>query len=196
METAEESRFNEEFPEELEARAGSRVDLGANGSPRFMRLVVPGKPQQWSRASRGQNGPSFTPSNVVKQMDRLYLAWEHTMKARFVDETALMLHAGFFYERPKSHYGSGKNAGVLKAGFENKEPIGRPDIDNLVKLIGDSLSGHAFDDDSRITIGGQIKAYVPRGTESQTVAVIQPSTPTWRRLILGELDMDLTEGQV
>jgi Holliday junction resolvase RusA-like endonuclease len=159
-------------------------------------LIVPGKPQQWSRASRGQNGPSFTPANVVQQMDRLHIAWERDGKRRFPDDTPLQLHAGFFYERPKSHYRTGKFTGILKDGLEDVEPIGRPDIDNLVKLIGDTLGSHAFDDDSRVTVGGQIKAYLPRGTGPFTKAVLAPSSATWRRLILGELEVDLEEGQV
>lgn len=160
-----------------------------------IRLEIPGKPQQWSRASRGQNGPSFTPANVVVQMDRFYLAWERDGKHRIPDETPLTLHAGFFYERPKSHYGTGRNAGVLKPGRELWEPIGRPDLDNLLKLIGDSLSGHAFDDDSRVTIGAQLKAYVPRESSPFTALVLGRSTVTWRRLILGELEVELDEGQ-
>lgn len=161
-----------------------------------IRLVIPGKPQQWSRASRGQNGPSFTPANVSRQTDLFRLAWQRDGEHRIADKTPLALHAGFFYERPASHYGTGRNKGILKPGRETLEPIGKPDLDNLLKLIGDALSGHAFDDDSRITVGSQIKAYLPRETFARTVIVIGPSTATWRRLVLGELNVDLTEGQV
>jgi len=161
-----------------------------------IRLTIPGKPQQWSRASRGQNGPSFTPSEVVKQMDRFHLAWTQDGSHRIPDGTPLQLHCGFFFERPKSHYRTGKYAHLLREGFEGAEPTGRPDFDNLIKLIGDSLSGFAFDDDSRITVGGWIEGYVPRESPPFTKLKIEPSTATWRRLILGELELDLNEGQV
>ena len=158
-------------------------------SPLRISLTIPGKPQQWSRASRGQNGPSFTPGNVTKQMDLFRLAWQRDGELRFPDATPLQLHAGFFFERPKSHYRTGKNAHLLRDGMEDAEPISRPDIDNLVKLIGDSLSGMAFDDDARITLGGQIEAFIPRGTSSFTEFTIARTTKQWRRLLIGELNV-------
>lgn len=181
----DEARFDEEFPVESEGQFDGPI-----------RLVVPGKPQQWARAGGGKTGHRFTPAHVTRQMDLMRLVWEREGSRRLPDETPIELHAGFFYERPKSHYGTGRNAGVLKAGFEFREPIGRPDFDNLLKLIGDTFSGFAFDDDSRVTLGSWIKAYVPRGVAPFTVFTLESSTSQWRRLVLGKLGVDLDEGQV
>jgi Holliday junction resolvase RusA-like endonuclease len=182
LESFEEARFEEEFPP---------------GSER-VRLVVPGKPQQWARAEGGKTGHRFTPAHVAKQMDLIRLAWERDGGFRFPDATPLELHCGFFYERPKSHYGTGRNAGVLKSWAVDLEPISRPDLDNLLKLLGDSLNNLAFDDDSRITLGSHIKHYLPRTEFPRSVFMFRRSTRQWKRLVLGvlEMDSDLIEGQV
>lgn len=39
--------------------------------------------------------------------------------------------------------------------------IKKPDVDNLVKLYLDVLSGIAFDDDNRVSLGQAIKVYSP-----------------------------------
>lgn len=158
-------------------------------------LTVPGKPQQWARARRNKAGASYTPDHVVAQMDKLVLEWKRAGELRFPDQTPLSLHAAFLYERPKNHYRTGKFSALLKDGYEFVEPIGIPDTDNLLKLIGDSLKGLAFDDDSRFTVMCGMKAYLPRGTYGRTIVVMQPNTFQWRRLILGAVDFDLQEGQ-
>ena len=64
-------------------------------------------------------------------------------------EGPLMLELNFFMGRPKSHYGSGKNANVVKASAPEWH-TGRPDIDNLVKFVQDALNKIYWRDDSLI----------------------------------------------
>lgn len=56
-------------------------------------------------------------------------------------------HFVFFFPRPKSHYGTGRNADVLKpsAPEYHSSP---PDVDKLVRAVGDALtmSGVIADD--------------------------------------------------
>lgn len=54
----------------------------------------------------------------------------------------------FFFPRPKSHYGTGRKVGELKASA----PVfhtSKPDADKLLRAIGDSLTGIVVRDDSQ-----------------------------------------------
>ena len=55
----------------------------------------------------------------------------------------------FYLKRPKSHFGSGKNAGVLKKNAPTY-PVCKPDIDNLQKMVYDCLNKVVWSDDSYI----------------------------------------------
>lgn len=65
-------------------------------------------------------------------------------------EGALELCVDFTFPRPKSHYGSGKNASVLKVSA----PVfhrSKPDCDKLVRAIGDAITGTVVRDDSQLS---------------------------------------------
>jgi len=64
-------------------------------------------------------------------------------------EGSIWLDLIFYMPRPKGHYGSGKNANVLKASAPEWH-TGKPDIDNLVKFVQDSLNKIYWRDDSII----------------------------------------------
>lgn len=70
----------------------------------------------------------------------------------------VQLRVEFVFPRPKSHFGSGRNAGALKAGAP--EYMTRaPDVDKLVRAIGDSLSGIVIRDDAQISHVNAWKRY-------------------------------------
>lgn len=52
--------------------------------------------------------------------------------------------------RPKCHYGTGRNAGVLKASAP-RWPGTAPDLDKLARSIGDALNGVLWRDDALIS---------------------------------------------
>jgi crossover junction endodeoxyribonuclease RusA len=61
----------------------------------------------------------------------------------------VLVRMTFVFPRPKSHYGTGKNAGVLKT----RAPLHRasaPDLDKLIRAVGDALTGVVFRDDAQI----------------------------------------------
>jgi len=63
----------------------------------------------------------------------------------------------FYFERPKSHFGTGRNAGILK----KKAPeyhTQKPDKDKLGRAVHDALTGIAYHDDSQV-IGGKVFKY-------------------------------------
>ncbi len=61
----------------------------------------------------------------------------------------LMLQLEFNVIRPKSHYGTGRNANVLKDSAP-KYPITRPDSVKLARAVEDALTGVLWIDDSQV----------------------------------------------
>lgn len=61
----------------------------------------------------------------------------------------LHVYFRFFMLRPKGHYGSGKNAAVLKESAP-EYPTGKPDVLKLARGVEDALSGIIYVDDCRI----------------------------------------------
>jgi Holliday junction resolvase RusA-like endonuclease len=55
----------------------------------------------------------------------------------------------FVMPRLKGHYGSGKNADVLKAGAPYWH-ISKPDTDKLIRCVKDALTGVVWGDDSQV----------------------------------------------
>jgi len=49
----------------------------------------------------------------------------------------------FFLPRPKGHFGTGKNAGVVKDSAP-EFPVPKPDLDNLAKLVMDVLTNLGY----------------------------------------------------
>lgn len=59
------------------------------------------------------------------------------------------LNVVFYFPRPKSHYGTGRNAGTLKESaplFHTQAP----DCDKLARAVGDALTSVVFADDKTI----------------------------------------------
>jgi Holliday junction resolvase RusA-like endonuclease len=137
-----------------------------------IRLTIPGKPIPLSRAGHGQFGGKFLTAPTSKQIGLVVDTWERAGEPRFGDDVPLQLLATFLFERPASHFGTGRNAGKLKPSAR-PFPIGRPDLSNLLKLVEDALNGNAFKDDSRIVEAWPTKAYADR---ARTEIVLREAT--------------------
>lgn len=62
--------------------------------------------------------------------------------------------------RPKSHWGTGRNAGLLKPEAINAFPTSAPDLDKLTRAVFDALTkSKALHDDAQITDGVIRKRY-------------------------------------
>ena len=67
----------------------------------------------------------------------------------------------FFMPRPKSHYGTGRNAGVLKLTAPYWH-ISMPDRTKLLRSTEDALKGIIWKDDSQVCAGETKKIYSER----------------------------------
>jgi Holliday junction resolvase RusA-like endonuclease len=76
----------------------------------------------------------------------------------------------FFMPRPKAHFRTGKNSGVLRedAPFYHRS---KPDLDKLVRCVKDALTGIAWDDDSQVAIVEATKVYGP--SSGVTITIIE-----------------------
>lgn len=61
----------------------------------------------------------------------------------------LALELVFYVARPKSHYGKGRNAGVVKPSA-SAFPTVKPDTTKLVRAVEDALTGVLWRDDAQV----------------------------------------------
>lgn len=112
-------------------------------------FTVYGVPQAQKRHrhfSRGKFVKTYDPSSVDKN-DFLSVAMFNMPDKPIENPINIMIN--FYFPRPKSHFGTGRNSGKLKDNapiFHTK----KPDIDNLIKFVLDSLNKRFWKDDSYI----------------------------------------------
>ena len=71
------------------------------------------------------------------------------MRGRDLISSPVRLRALFYFRRPNSHYGSGRNATTLKSSAPELHSQ-TPDLDKLIRCLGDALTGIVFRDDALI----------------------------------------------
>lgn len=86
------------------------------------------------------------------------LAGQNAMAGRSIFIGPLLLTLCFQLPRPRSHFGSGKNADELRKSAP-PFPCGRPDLTKLVRSTEDALTNVCWFDDSQIVSQLVIKRY-------------------------------------
>ena len=77
-----------------------------------------------------------------------------------VSDQGIALTLFFQMPRPKAHYGTGKNRGVLKT-WAPLYHTSTPDLDKLIRCVKDALKGIVYKDDSQVCKLEQVtKCYV------------------------------------
>jgi crossover junction endodeoxyribonuclease RusA len=85
----------------------------------------------------------------------------------------LRLTATFVFRRPAGHYGTGRNSGRLKPS----SPVyvrTRPDVDKLLRAIGDAITGPVCRDDSQLVIAHAEKHYGEQACAHIVVEELEP----------------------
>ena len=90
-------------------------------------------------------------------------------------EGPLVAHLAFYFQRPKSHYGTGRNAHVLKKGVPSMHAQ-KKDLDNLIKFVLDALNTRAYLDDGQVVELHSQKLYT--NFEPRIEVRFAPAEPT------------------
>ncbi|MDU7384096.1 MAG: RusA family crossover junction endodeoxyribonuclease [Schaalia turicensis] len=132
-------------------------------------FFVPGTPApQGSKRYLG-NGRMVESSKRVKP-------WRADIRAQALQTFkqpltgAIRLDLHFVMPRPNSHYGTGRNAHKLKESAPASH-IQKPDLDKLVRAVGDALTGVAYVDDSQVVGGAHMKRWTDGASDRAGVYV-------------------------
>ena len=134
-------------------------------------IVIPGKPIAKHRprfARRGKHVVTYSDQqeDEVKFISLAQLSVDEPMSG------PLKAQIEFYMPRPKSHYGTGKNSGILKPNAPGYHTV-KPDTDNLIKFVLDCLNGIAFHDDALIFSLYANKYYAQLGRERTVIAIAE-----------------------
>lgn len=114
------------------------------------RLWIPGQPVPAPRIKVGRWGAYYGKAYgtwLPAAREYAESAWDG---GRFEPDVLLDVSLEIWVARPKSHYGTGKNANRVKPGQETKYPTPNGDVDNYAKGPLDALAGVAYYDDKQI----------------------------------------------
>ena len=105
--------------------------------------------------------------------------WRRQVAAAYADHDfgdvligPVTLTVDFYLPRPKAHYGTGRNAGILKDSAP-VEHLTMPDTDKLQRAVGDALTRLAWRDDSQIVAWHAYKHYATTMTPVGAQITIQ-----------------------
>lgn len=132
-------------------------------------FVVPGKPfgkQRPNFSKVGKYVRTYTPDDTVNYETYIKILYKQEAGERYFDKgTPLRILIVALYEIPKST--SKRKAARMRAG--ELRPTGRPDTDNIAKVICDGLNKIAYYDDAQVVELKVVKYY--SDTPSVTVTV-------------------------
>ena len=114
-----------------------------------IKFTVPGNPVALKRHrsfQRGNMRGTYDPSKGDKG-DFLAKCMEH--RPDMPIDGPIVVSLKCFFQRPKSHYRTGKRAGELKENAPDAHTK-VPDSDNILKFVGDALNKIFWRDDSLI----------------------------------------------
>lgn len=125
---------------------------GGHSNAPLLQFEVPGTPQpQGSKIANRFGGG-------VREANKKLAPWRSAAMAAAADEMGnaqpltvpVAVTAHFYFARPRSHYGTGRNAETVKLSSPLKH-CQKPDLDKLLRALGDALTqGGVLRDDSQI----------------------------------------------
>jgi len=104
---------------------------------------------------------TYSPKKTVDLESQIRKAAEKAMGGMEPLETPIALYCYIKFPIPKSY--TKKRQEQCKLGLE--KPIKKPDLDNIIKLIQDSLNGVVYKDDCQIVALHSTKVYGSAGLE-------------------------------
>lgn len=137
------------------------------------KFTIPGEPKGKARPRVTGTGHAFTPKETAMYENLVKLEYQRQCHGvRFPDEAEIDMRITAYYEIPKS-VSKKKRASMLAHRIR---PRKKPDLDNVFKIVADSLNGIAYHDDSQIVDGMVRKFY---SEEPRVVVTIQNSADVY-----------------
>lgn len=135
-------------------------------------LTVPGEPKGKARPRFIRaTGRAYTDPKTAAVEDRIRQEWRDRGGVVLPDGP-LTLQLIAVMARPGGHW---KKNGELSAAGERAEwPLKKPDLDNIEKIVGDALQGHAFHDDASIVHTVSWKRWAKPGEEAHMRIRVMP----------------------
>lgn len=122
-----------------------------------VKFTIPGKPTGKARPRFSRyRSIAYTPKSTVAYESLVVLEYQAQCKMmKFSDTDMLEMVISAYYKIPKSI------SKVYRKKIEDGGvfPIKKPDVDNIFKIIADSLNGIAYRDDAQIVVGVCKKYY-------------------------------------
>lgn len=141
-------------------------------------VFVEGEPRGQPRVRpflRGGAPRVYLPQTAAPWQDCIALAVKPFLPPEPV-EGAVDVRATFFFQRPQSHYGTGKNAKKLKESAP-KHCTRKPDVDNLEKALTDCLTHcGVWKDDAQVVDIRIRKRWAPDGAPAGAVLTVKDAT--------------------
>ena len=132
---------------------GAVIDFFVAGVP-----VPKGSAKAFMRP--GAKFPTVMQDNSEKQKPWAsaigYAAQQEVFEAVQVGPVAIEIC--FYLPRLKGHYGTGKNAGTVKAAAPTYH-TSKPDLDKLIRCVKDALTGIVWKDDAQVATVKAVKMY-------------------------------------
>jgi Holliday junction resolvase RusA-like endonuclease len=136
---------------------------------RFLYIDVLGRPAP-------QGSKRHVGKGVMVESSKHVRPWRDAVRASAVEQMAkdscprfvgpVRVSMVFYFDRPKSHYRTGKNAGVLRDDAPSN-PATIPDLSKLIRSTEDALTdAGVWEDDARVVEYTAIKAYTVTTTNT------------------------------
>ena len=135
---------------------------------KYVHFVIPGIPKGKGRHRTTKSGHTYTPKGTLEYEDRV--GWEYRLQVGNVFfDTAISVEIAAYYPIPKS-----VTKGTREAMKENRVlPTKKPDVDNIAKIILDSLNYIAYKDDVQVVDCRIRKLYATAGNPRVSVNITE-----------------------
>ena len=132
-----------------------------------MKIIIQGSPIAKKRPRFVRRGKFVATYNPQETEEGRWL-WEAKQQLpEKLIQGPVRMECNFIFARPKSHFGTGRNAGKLKPSAP-RHHVQKPDADNLLKWVKDCLNGEAYKDDCQVVEVTGKKWWSEPGFEAKT----------------------------
>ena len=113
----------------------------------YVRFTIPGEPAGKGRPRFRKEGFPYTPDSTVRYESLVKTEyWAQCGAVKFPDDAMLDMWILAYYSIPRSK--SNKQKDMMRRG--EIRPAKKPDADNVIKIVADSLNHVAYRDDTQI----------------------------------------------